>query len=631
MSAVAKYIAIVLAFAIAIQSIYTAGFGLFDPLVHRPIILIAALGVAIFRWSLVRHYNVEQRHLKVLCWVGDLIMFAIAAAPVFRYIQLGETLEEDLIFLGFDDQLLGLGAMLVIMEMTRRVVGPPVFVLTALALIYMLFGKYLPGFLGNAGYSLERVVSDIWLSTIGVMGTAFGVLLNLVLVFIVFGAVLSRTGAGEALIKIAFALTGRMRGGPAHGAVIASMAFGTMSGSTVANVVGTGSFTIPLIKRRGFTPRFSGAVEAAASTGGQFTPPVMGSAAFLLADLADIPYILVALGALVPALFFYLSIFLAVELESARLGIQPTAKDERTKLSGKDWLDGLMFMGPILVIVFMMVIGRSPAFAGFSAIIATVILAFILNPEFRKDLKILGPTLVEGGTNATQILIIIACIGIFIGVIDATGIGIKLAQVISSTSDEQLFWALVVKAIAATFLSMGMPTTPAYLIVVLTMGPVIAKLDAPLFSMHMFILYYAVLGAVTPPVASASYTAAPIAGDDPVKLSFTAVRLTFVAYVMPFVFIFDPSILLITEEFTWAGLFSIGIRLAISMYLCTAGLAGFAGQSIGWGLRSVYVVLGLLALMTNPVIHWIAAIAGAGLAISVLMKSRRHGQSQAAE
>ena len=328
----------------------------------------------------------------------------------------------------------------------------------------MLFGKYLPGVFGNAGYSLERVVSDIWLSTVGVMGTAFGVLLNLVLVFIVFGAVLSNTGAGESLIKIAFALTGRMRGGPAHGAVIASMAFGTMSGSTVANVVGTGSFTIPLIKRRGFTPRFSGAVEAAASTGGQFTPPVMGSAAFLLADLADIPYILVALGALVPALYYYVSIFLAVELESARRGIQPTPEAERTGLSRRDWLNGLMFVGPIVVIVTLMVAGRSPAFAGFSAIIATIVFAFALNPEFRKNLKSLGPALAEGGTNATQILIIIACIGIFIGVIDATGIGVKLAQFISSTSKEDLFLSLVVTAIAATFLSMGMPTTPAYLI-----------------------------------------------------------------------------------------------------------------------------------------------------------------------
>ncbi len=606
----AKTIATVLAFIIAIQSVYTAGFGLFDPLIHRPIILALAVGAAIFRWSLVRQYNVEDPRLQTLCWIADLAMFAVLVTAAGRYIQLSETLEESLITIELFDKLLGLGAMLVIMEMTRRVIGPPVFILTAVALIYMLFGKYLPGVLGNAGYSLERVVSDIWLSTVGVMGTAFGVLLNLVLVFIVFGAVLSNTGAGESLIKIAFALTGRMRGGPAHGAVIASMAFGTMSGSTVANVVGTGSFTIPLIKRRGFTPRFSGAVEAAASTGGQFTPPVMGSAAFLLADLADIPYILVALGALVPALYYYVSIFLAVELESARRGIQPTPEAERTGLSRRDWLNGLMFVGPIVVIVTLMVAGRSPAFAGFSAIIATIAFAFALNPEFRKNLKSLGPALAEGGTNATQILIIIACIGIFIGVIDATGIGVKLAQFISSTSKEDLFLSLVVTAIAATFLSMGMPTTPAYLIVVLTMGPAIAKLDVPIFAMHMFILYYAVLGAVTPPVAGASYTAAPIAGDDPVKLSFTAVRLTWVAYIMPFVFIYDPSILLITEEFTWSGLASISVRLAVSMYLCTVGLAGYSRDQMSVAARCLFFAVGIAALISDPLIHWPASAVG---------------------
>lgn len=607
--AIHKSIAAFAALMISLLALYVAGIRLIDPLLLRPIFFGLAVLVGVLNWPLAEEIPSSGVKLAIL-WLADIVILLGALSACIRYVQISETFEDGFMFLTWIDITLGFVAMLTAMEITRRTLGWTIVVICAMALAYMVFGEYLPGFLGNAGYSPEQVVSDLWLSTTGTLGTAFGILTTLVIVYIVFGSIITKSGAGDALIKIAMSLAAGTRGGAAHGAVGASAMFGSISGSTVANVVGTGTFTIPLIKRQGFSGRFAGATEAAASTGGTFTPPVMGAAGFLLADLTGTPYLTVAVAAAVPAILFYISLFLAVEMEARRTGIEPVTPENRIKLTRRDWLNGLMFFFPILTILVVLISGRSAAFAGFISIFVTVGVSLALNSDLRAKPTALLEGLINGGINAVKILVIIATIGIFVGVINSTGLGVKLAQLIGSLGREQLFLSLVVAAAATTILSMGMPTTPAYLIVVLTMGPALLKLDAPVLSMHMFILYYAALGAVTPPVAGGSYTAAPIANADPVLLSFTAFRLTIVAYIFPFVFIFSPEIFLVVGDPSIVAVVSVVVRSIFAVVLITLGL-GYEGSTISnFGIKALAFVSGCMTLFSNPAVFGIGIVMG---------------------
>ncbi len=605
-----RKLAAIAALAISLLALYVGGIRLIDPLLLRPTVFGLAVIVGILNWPLVREFRARGPR-AIFLWVIDGFLLIASVAACLRYIQISETFEDGFFFLGPRDIALGFVAMLTAMELTRRTIGWTIVIICSLALIYMVFGEHLPGFLGNAGYSAEQVIGDLWLSTTGTLGTAFGVLTTLVIVYIVFGAIITKSGAGDALIRIAMALAGGTRGGAAHGAVGASAMFGSISGSTVANVVGTGTFTIPLIKKQGFSGRFAGATEAAASTGGTFTPPVMGSAAFLIADLTGTPYLTVAVAAAVPALLFYLSLFMSVELEARRISIAPIPVDQRIRLTRRDWLNGLMFLLPILTILTVLIAGRSASFAGFVSIIVTILTAFALNPELRKRPLSLLDGLVTGGINAVRILVVIACIGIFVGVVNSTGLGVKLAQLIGSLGREQLFLSLIVTALTSTVLSMGMPTTPAYLIVVLTMGPALLKLDAQVLPMHMFILYYAALGAVTPPVAGGSYTAAPIAQADPILLSLTAFRLTLVAYIFPFVFIFSPEIFLVVGDPTVAEIASVILRSILAVVMITYGLGSVGKSAARWGLKLLAFGGGLMVLFPTFTLFGPGIVVGA--------------------
>ncbi len=611
-----KILAGITAVAIAVLSMYVAGVRLIDPLLLRPTMFGLAVVTGILYWPLADEFKAKGLFAGFL-WLVDIAIMGAAAYACVRYIQISETFEDGFFFLGTFDIALGFAAMLTAMELTRRTLGWTIVIICGLALGYMVFGEYLPGFLGNAGYSPEQVVTDLWLSTTGTLGTAFGVLTTLVVVYIVFGSIITKTGAGESLIKIAMSLAGGTRGGAAHGAVGASAMFGSISGSTVANVVGTGTFTIPLIKRQGFSGRFAGATEAAASTGGTFTPPVMGSAAFLVADLTGTPYLTVAIAAAVPAILFYVSLFFAVELEANRIGIVPIPKAERQTLVTADWIKSLMFFVPILTILAVLIGGRSAAFAGFVAIFTTVASALALNPDLRKNPMLLLEGLVSGGINAVRILVVIGTIGIFVGVINSTGLGVKLAQLISGLGQENLFLSLIVAAAATAVLSMGMPTAPAYLIVVLTMGPALIALDTPVLSLHLFILYYAALGAVTPPVAGGSYTAAPIANADPLKLSYTAFRLTIVAYIFPFVFIYSPEIFLVVGDPTLLEIASVVVRSLVAVILITFSLGVTGPGTATLILKAIAFAAGCLMLIPSLVWFGIGVLIGLPAALAL--------------
>jgi TRAP transporter 4TM/12TM fusion protein len=613
MEKIFKWVAWILAAGLSLQSIYTAYFGVWEPRIHRSLAVMVCAIIVIFVFPLVRIYQPKNSLLRVSCWVVDFILAGIVAYAVWRFIDFIEDMENLIAEFSLVDQLVALGAILVILELTRRVFGKALSLVAALALIYCLFGADLPWFFRHSGFSLEQTMEIIWYGFQGVFGLATGIVLGLILIFIVFGAVLEGTGAGDSLIRIAFALTGRSRGGPAHAAVGASALFGAMSGSVTANVVGTGVMTIPMIKKRGFTAEFAGAVEAAASSGGQIMPPVMGAAAFLMADLIGMPYIKICVAALLPALFYYASIFISVALEARRLGIKPIPAEKRQKLVMRDLFNSVMFAGPILVIIITLVMGRSPAMAGGLATISAIVLGFLINQDLRKDPKRLLVALAKGGVAGASIMMAVGAIGVLMAAFDLTGIGLKFAGVVSSIGGANLFLGLVITALSCLILGMGMPTFPAYLIIVLVLGPAMKMLGVPALAIHLFVFYFGVLSAITPPVALAAFAAAPIAQSDPIKTGIKAIGIALAGFIIPFVFIYEHSLLLVLDfdigSFIW-----IFARLMFAIWLLATAITGFEKTVLPAGNRLLRFVAAIAVLIVFTYLQ-VAGIAVGCLAL----------------
>ena len=432
-----------------------------------------------------------------------------------------------------------------------------------------------------------------------------------------FGALLEALGTGDALLRVAQRATARTRGGPAHAAIAASGLFGTLSGSTVANVVGTGVFTMPMIKRHGFSARFAGAVEAAASSGGQIMPPVMGAVAFIMADVTGIPYVQVALAALVPSLFYYASLFVYVAVKAGREGIQHAAQAPRVRISAQDWWLMTGFVIPLAVVVGVLVAGRSPAIGGFYATLAALVIGFAVSPPFRREPRRLLRAAVNAGRASAVLLVAVGAVGVIIGVMNMTGIGLKFANAVLSVSGENLSLALLLTMAACLVLGMGMPTVPAYLIIVLVMGPALSKMGISIVAAHLFAVYYAVLSVITPPVALAAFAAAPICGAPPFKVALESCKIAAVGFIIPYVFVYEPSLLIIdgvdAAGFAWAA-----FRLSLGLWLLTTGFEGWAFERLGRLERLMRSVAGVGLLIPEAT----SSIAALLLAAVVL---RREG------
>ena len=606
-------LASLLALGISLQCIYTSYFGPPESTLHRSVVLLLCTIVVVVLNPTRSKEGETWGPWRV--WLGrglDLLMIAVMTYGVWRFIDNLEDME--FLVSEFDtlDKAGALGSMLVLIELTRRLFGLPLALVGFLALTYCLFGADLPWIFRHSGFSVEQTVEVVWYGFQGVFGFPTGIVLTLILIFIVFGSVLQATGAGEALIRIAFALTGGTRGGPAHAAIAASAMFGTMSGSVAANVVGTGVLTIPMIKRRGFAPAFAGGVESAASSGGQIMPPVMGAAAFLMAELVGVSYLTVCVAALLPALFFYASLFTSVSLEAARLGITVVPKEERQKLTRKDLWHSLMFIAPIIAVIVPLVMGRSPAAAGLGGTITALVFGFI-NPEVRRDPKRLISGLVRGGVAGAGIMMAVGSIGVLLGVLDLTGIGIKFAGAISSIGGENLFLALVVAAGSCLILGMGMPTFPAYLIIVLVLGPSIKALGIEGIAIHLFVFYFGVLSNITPPVAIAAFAAAPIAQATPTRTAVKAVGLALAGFVIPFFFVYDNSLLLV-DGFQFTALGWVAFKLALALWMLSTAFVGFDAKGLGGIERLLRAATAIALAMTITTFN----IAGVIIAIGFI-------------
>lgn len=547
-------------FLLMVASIlYTAGFGVFDDTILR---------VGTFSLAVIILFTVHalKEQSSVLARIFDLLMIALTLAATQHYFMLMEELESGLYELETIDIIYAFAGLIPLAELVRRVIGIPLLIVCITALLYAAWGSELPNAISHAGIELTELMTTVWFSFDGVFGRPIAVVTSTILIFIVFGAMLEVLGIGDVLLKLAFRLTRRLPGGDAHAAVLASGLFGTISGSSVANVVGTGVITIPMIKKRGFSARFAGAVEAAASSGGQLMPPIMGAVAFIMADVTGIPYLDICLAALIPAIFYYGSLFAFISSEAASLGMKAETDKQAESLNRGEKLKCLSFVLSLSAIVVLMVQGVSPALAGFWALVIALGLSMIFEPTLIKQPQKLWNIVVNAARSSATITVAVAAVGIIIAVMNGTGLGLRFAEAIQLVSEGNLFLSLVLMALGCLVLGMGMPTVPAYLIIILIMGPAVEALGVETIAAHLFVVYYAVLSAVTPPVALAAFAAAPIAQANPITMSITSVRLAVIGFLVPFAFVYQPSLLLINDDFSFMALI-IGIATTTAAVL----------------------------------------------------------------
>ena len=445
------------------------------------------------------------------------------------------------------DMVLGVLAVLLTLEVTRRVVGPELPIVTIVFLLFAYFGRSLPGVFAHRGFNVTRIVSHMYMTTEGIMGTPLGVSSTFVFMFILFGSFLDKTGVGEFFIDFAYALTGSTRSGPAMTSVLSSGLMGSISGSSVANTVTTGAFTIPLMKSVGYKPHYAGAVEATASTGGQIMPPVMGAAAFIMADFTGFPYISIVKAAIIPAVLYYIAVGTMVHLEACKLGLKGMPRESLPKVSNILRKQGYLTL-PLIAIIFMLVKQYPPTMAALTGIIIGVIVAFAAS-LIKKDNSftpkdILG-AMEAGAKGAVGVACACACAGMIVGVVTLTGFGLKIAEVIVLIAKGKLIPTLFLTMISSIILGMGLPTTAKYIVLATMAVPAITKLGVNLMSAHLFILYFGVVADVTPPVALAAYAGAGIAGANSMKTGFQAFKLAIGAFIIPYIFVINPHLIMV--------------------------------------------------------------------------------------
>ncbi|PSJ44134.1 TRAP transporter permease DctM/Q [Zobellella endophytica] len=624
------YCTLLLGLAIAFIGIINAmpQFGLlprFGPFNHewlRPTIFFIAVLAVVIKQPFTSLLGQRASGLMLPGLMLDLALVGLAGYAFYDYYIVLKALNEALFFFEASNAYTALIGCVVILLLCWRIWGLALALVGTIGLLYFYTGEYWPGLFKRAPLDFVNATAEsLWYNTAnGVLGSLLGIVISTILPFILLGAVLESSGGGSSMIRIAFKLFRKSPGGPAHAAILASSMFGSVSGSAVANVVGTGVITIPMIRKRGFPPAFAGGVEATASTGGQIMPPIMGAAALVMADFTGVSYLTIIVAALIPALFYYGSLFVAVVYEARRLGDKLVQSREADEVIGEptrqDYLNLLMVVVPILVIVLALVAGVSAPGSGILALFTLIPLSLILNPAVRKTPLKLLLSLAEGGYNFAALLMCIGAVGIVVGVLGATGLPTDFAMVVSQSAEGNLFISMLMAMGAALVLGMGMPTLPAYLTIILIMGPAMLSFGLEPLTAHMFVFYFGVASAITPPVAIAAFAAASISQASPLKTSVEATRIGLVIFVIPFAFVYYPELLLVAEAgpaYAWHEVLSIFVRLAFAVLLFSSALARFDRHALSAAESILRLVLGIGVLITSWQIHWAAFAIGLAL------------------
>lgn len=546
-------------------------------------------------YPLGRKRENKSKGFIIACRIIDWVMIALALLIGF-YVVLNFDAYSQMMQnnqLTQEMFVLGIIVTLLTLESGRRVLGNVLPIIAIIAILYAYFGDKIPGLFGHRGYNAQRITLSIF-SDRGVYGTPIGTSATNVYLFLLFAAYLAVSGADQIFQDIAIAAAGRKRGGPAKMAVIASAFFGTISGSCVANVVSTGAFTIPLMKKNGYRAKFAGAVEAVASTGGQIMPPIMGAAAFVMADITGISYAEICIAAVLPAVMYYVCLFKMVDLESVRFDLKGLPEDQIPDLK-QSLARGMKLFVPVAVLLIMMIgLKTTPMKAAIWSIAAILVLGF-LDKKDRMTIK----GVVDGAVAAAKSLcaVVGACAtaGIVVSVFSLTGLGLKFSNFIVQLGNNALIPSLILSMLVCAVLGMGLPTTAAYIVCATAIAPALTGLGVPVLAANLFLLYFASLSAITPPVAVASYAAAGIAEENPVKLGLTAVKIGITGFILPFAFALNPDYITfhfdIQTLMTWLSGLVVAYSLAIAFQ-------GYVEKKITLVERAVY--LGIICLVIVP-------------------------------
>ena len=575
----------------AIFQLYTATFGVLDAHLQRAVhlafgfVLIFLLYPARASWSRKSMHPLD-------------ILFAVVSATSALYIVVNY--QELVLRAGMNNEtdfIVGLVGTFMVFEAARRVVGWPMITVAFFFMVYAFFGPYIPGILAHRGVGVQEMFDHLFFTTEGIFGTPMGVSSTFIYLFILFGAYLETTGLGKFFIDIANAIAGWAAGGPAKVAVLSSGLMGTVSGSSVGNVAGTGAFTIPMMKKLGYRAEFAGAVEAAASTGGQLMPPVMGAAAFLMAEFVGVPYFDVVKAAVIPALLYYIGVWLGVHYEAKKYDLKGTPREELPSFK-KLFVEKGHLALPLIVIVYLLVSGFTPMRAALAAILLSICCASLrasTRITFRQGVQ----GLIDGSMGVLGVLIACATAGIIIGVVTKTGVGLKVATALLDLSGGALLPAMFFTMITSLILGMGVPTTANYVITSTIAAPALVQMGVPVLAAHMFAFYFGIVADVTPPVALAAFAGAGIAGANPMRTGVNAAKLAIAAFIVPYIFVLAPELLMINAT-PFTVVYS-GLTAVIGMWGASIAMVGFCQNLLNILQRAMFLVGGICMIIPGEI------------------------------
>ena len=566
---------------VALYHLYTCAFGGPATLIHRSIHVATMLAMGFMLYPM--HKKAGFKKIPWYDWLFIALSASVAAYMWGNYLGVVQTAGNPTLV----DTIFATILVVMVLECTRRVSGWPLVILSLVFIAYALFGRDIPGMFRHRGYTWAQLANHLFANTEGIYGTSVDVAASYIFLFILFGAFMNKSGMGQFFNDIALALAGGTRGGPAKVSVVASAMLGSINGSAVANVVTTGAFTIPLMQRTGYSSEFAGAVEAAASVGGQILPPVMGAAAFIMAEMLGMKYTEIAVAAAIPAIMYYLGVVLQVHYRACRLGLKGVSKENLPQVWAVLKARGHLCI-PIIFLLFMLFFsGTTIIYAAFCSIIVTILCAQ-LRKETRMSIRDITDALVAGTKETTGVAMACACVGIVVGVISKTGFGLNMASAILQLGGKSLLLTLLFTMVTCMILGMGVPSIPAYIITSSIAAPALAELGIPLLASHMFVFYFGMFANLTPPVALAAFAAAGLSGGSPMKTGWQSVKLALAGFIVPYMFVYSKELLLIDTTF------ATGARVALGAFL---GVFLIASAVEGWILTKMPTFFRVLAMV----------------------------------
>lgn len=608
----------ILCFALAAFVIYTAIFGVLTAVIQRGIVW--GLAIAITFLQLIRKNIEKHDRITVISVLYLLLALVAVAAAIYLCATFKLTVERAGQYTQMD-VIISFLVFAVMIIASQRSLGWPMVIIALVFVAYTILGRYIPGTFGHRGYSLSRLMPYLSLGTEGIFGTSMGVAAGVIVTYGVFGSIMEKFGLGDYFIKVAYGMVGRNKGGSAKASIIASALMGTVSGSAVANILTTGSFTLPLMTKSGYSKKTAAAILAVAATGGLIMPPVMGAAAFVMSEMRGISYGSICIAAIIPAVLYYICLFVESGLEADRVGMKVLTKEELP--NKKEWLPQLYLFLPLLVLLVLLMAFRWPAQTAACVAMAVILVLGFRAKEFFPTPKRLYESLSSGGSSVVSTILTCATAGIIVGCLSMTGLSVKVSGLITTLAGNSMWLALVLTMVVALILGMGMPPVAAYIILASMIVPTLVQMGIPQIAADMFCFYFACIGNITPPVALAAFTSAGLVQEDPFKTGFTAFRYALITFLVPFAFCSSSGLLL---QGSLVEIVSTCATALIGVCAAAVGIIGWFRGPVKMILR-VLLFAGAVCLVIPGVV---TDIIGIGVTVACLVFTRLSHKDRAA-